>query len=66
MAADCGALLERKQLLGTERFVVDLRSGLDEVLEVSAGEEVAEVDELAVVLVLDCAVLAGTLLITHV
>ena len=32
---------------------MDLRSGLDEVLQVSAEQEVAEVDELAVVLILD-------------
>jgi len=46
-------LLEGKQLLGTEGLVVDLRSGLDEILEVRAEEEVAEVDEFAVVLILD-------------
>lgn len=43
---------------------MDLRGGLDEILQVGAGEEVAEVDELAVVLVLDVddtpAVLAST------
>jgi hypothetical protein len=50
---DSGALLEGKQLLGTEGLVVDLGGGLDEILEVGACEEVAEVDELAVVLVLD-------------
>jgi hypothetical protein len=32
---------------------VDLRGGLDQILEVSAGEEVAEVDEFAVLLVLN-------------
>ena len=47
-------VLEGEQLLGTEGLVVDLRSGLDEVLQVGAGEEVAEVDEFAVGLVLDC------------
>ena len=52
--ADSGALLKCEQLFGTERFIVDLRSGLNEVLEVSAGQEVTEVDEFAVVLVLDC------------
>jgi len=46
-------LLEGKQLLGTESLVVDLRGGLDEVLKVCAGEEVSQVDELAVVLVLN-------------
>jgi hypothetical protein len=54
VTANSRALLEGKQLLGTEGLVVDLRSGFDEVLEVGAGEEVAQVDELAVVLVLDC------------
>jgi hypothetical protein len=47
------ALLESQQLLGTEALVVDLRRGFDQVLEVSAGEEVAEVDEFAVGFVLD-------------
>ena len=47
------ALLQRQQLLGAERLVVDLRRRLDEVLEVGAEQEVAEVDEFAVVLVLD-------------
>ena len=32
-----GLLLERKQLLGAERLVVDLRGRLDEVLQVRAG-----------------------------
>jgi hypothetical protein len=53
VAADSRALLESKQLLGAEGLVVDLGGGLDEILEVGAKEEVAEVDELAVVLVLD-------------
>lgn len=47
------ALLEGKQLLGSEGFVVDLAGGLDQVLQVGLGEEVAEVDELAVVLIFD-------------
>lgn len=47
------ALLEGEQLLGAERLVVDLRGGVDQILEVSAGEEIAEVDEFAVLLVLD-------------
>ena len=51
------ALLEGKQLLGAERLVMDLCGRLDQVLQVGAGEEVAEVDEFAVVLVLDCGVL---------
>lgn len=53
MAALGAALLQSKQLLGTEGLVVDLAGGLDQVLQVGAGEEVAEVDELAVSLVLD-------------
>lgn len=48
-----GRLLEREQLLGAERLVVDLRRRLDEVLQVGAGQEVAQRDELAVRLVLD-------------
>ena len=52
--AESGAFLKCEQLFGTERFVVDLRSGLNKVLEVSASQEVTEVDEFAVVLVLDC------------
>lgn len=47
------ALLERQQLLSTEALVVDLRCCFDQVLEVGSGEEIAEVDELAVGLVLD-------------
>lgn len=47
------ALLECEKLLGTERLVVDLRCGVDQVLEVGAGEEVAEIDEFTVLLVLD-------------
>ena len=50
---DCGALLERKKLLGSEGFVVNLGGGFDKVLQVGAREEVAEVDEFAVVLVLN-------------
>ena len=53
-----GALLEGKQLLGAEGLVVDLCGGLDQVLQVSAGEEVAQVDEFAVGLILDWGVLA--------
>lgn len=47
------ALLQRQQLLRAEALVVDLAGGLDQVLQVGAGEEVAQVDELAVPLVLD-------------
>jgi len=46
-------LLQRQQLLRAEALVVDLARGLDQVLQMGAGEEVAQVDELAVPLVLD-------------
>ena len=53
MAPLCAALLQRQKLLSTEGFVVDLRSSLDQVLKVSSQEEVAQVNEFAVVLVLN-------------
>ena len=40
-------------MLGTEGLVVDLRGGLDEILEMGSGEEVSEVDEFTVVLIFD-------------
>lgn len=46
-------LLEGKQLLGAERLVVDQRGRLDQVLQVGACQEVAQVNELAMVLILD-------------
>lgn len=46
-------LLQSQKLLGTEGLVVDLGCRLNEVLEVGAEQEVSEVDELAVVLVLN-------------
>lgn len=52
-AASSTALLESQQLLSAESLVVDLAGGLDQVLEVGTGQEVAQVDELAVVLILD-------------
>ena len=58
MAAHSRALLEGKQLLGAEGFVVDLGGGLNEVLQMCASEEVAKVDEFAVCLILDCGMLA--------
>lgn len=48
-----GTLLQRKQLLRAEALIVDLARRLDQVLEMGAGEEVAQVDEFAVSLVLD-------------
>jgi hypothetical protein len=53
MSSSCTALLKRQQLLGTEGLVVDLRCGLDEILEMGAGEEVSEIDKFAMGLVLD-------------
>ncbi len=47
------ALLQCQKLLGAEGLVVDLGGRLDQVLQVGAGKEVAEVDKFAVVLVLD-------------
>ena len=51
--ANSAGFFECKQLLGAEGLVVDLGSSFDQVLQVSACEEVAEIDEFAVVLVLD-------------
>lgn len=53
VATGSAALLQGQQLLGTEGLVVDLACGLDQILQVGAGQEVAQVNELAVVLVLD-------------
>jgi hypothetical protein len=49
----CAALLQCQQLLSAESLVVDLRRGLDQILEMSTGEEVSEVDEFTVRLILD-------------
>lgn len=49
----CATLLQCQELLGTESLVVSLGCGLDEVLQVGPEQEVPQVDELAVVLVLD-------------
>lgn len=46
-------LLQSHELLRAEGLVVGLRCGLDEILEVRSKKEVAQVDELAVVLVLN-------------
>jgi hypothetical protein len=68
MSSYSAALLQGEELLGAEGLVVDLGCRLDEVLEVSAGEEVAEVHEFAVILVFDIdnspAVLTATNLTT--
>lgn len=47
------AFLEGEQLLASVALVVDLAGRLNQVLQMGAGEEIAEVDEFAVVLVLD-------------
>lgn len=52
-AASGAAFLQGQQLLSTEGLVVDLAGGLDQVLQVGAGQEVAQVNEFAVVLILD-------------
>lgn len=44
-------LLECKQLLSTEGLVVDLRSSLNEILQVCSQEEVSQVHKFAVVLI---------------
>jgi hypothetical protein len=49
----CAALLQRQQLLSAESLVMDLGRGLDQILEMSTGEEVSQVDEFTVRLVLD-------------
>jgi hypothetical protein len=53
MAADCRALLECKKLLGAEGLIVDLGGSLNEILQMGACEEVAEVYEFAVILILN-------------
>lgn len=47
------ALLQGQQLLGTESLVMDLRGGLDKVLEMCSEKEVSEIDKFAVSLVLN-------------
>lgn len=47
------ALLQGQKLLGTESLVVDLRRRLDQVLQVSASEEVTKVHKFTVVLIFD-------------
>lgn len=47
------ALLQCQQLLRAEALVVNLARRLDQILQMGAGEEVAEIDEFAVALVFD-------------
>jgi len=53
VASDGGTLLECEELLGTERLIMNLGGGFDQVLQMGACEEVAKVDKFAVVLILD-------------
>lgn len=53
MTTGSAALLQSQELFGTECLVVDLASGFHQILQVGAGEEVAQVHELAMVLILD-------------
>ena len=53
MSSSGAALLECQKLLGAECLVMDLRGRLNQILEVGAGKEVSEVDEFAVVLILN-------------
>jgi hypothetical protein len=46
-------LLQSKELLASERLVVDLGGGFNEILEVGAEEEITQVDKLAVTFILD-------------
>lgn len=52
VATGGAALLQSQKLLGTEGLVVNLAGGLDQILQVRASQEVAQVDKLAVVLIL--------------
>lgn len=47
------ALLQGQQLLRTESLVVDLAGCLNKVLQVRPGQEIAQVDEFAVVFIFD-------------
>jgi hypothetical protein len=53
MSSSGAALLKCQQLLCAEGFVMNLRCGFDQILEVGTGEEVSEVDKFAMVLVLN-------------
>ena len=53
MSSSSTALLESQKLLSTESLVVDLRRGLNKVLEMGSSKEVPEIHEFAVVLIFD-------------
>lgn len=46
-------LFQGQQLLRPERLVMDLRSGLNEILQVCSSQEVSQLHEFAVVGILD-------------
>lgn len=52
MAPSGTAFLQCQQLLGTEGLIVDLAGRLDKVLQMSASEEVPQVNKFTVVLIL--------------
>lgn len=47
------ALLERKELLRPEAFIMDLACSLDQVLQVCASEEIAQIHKFAMRLIFD-------------
>lgn len=51
--ACCTAFLEGQQLLGSERLVMNLAGGFNQILQVSSGEEIPEIDKFAVILIFD-------------
>lgn len=53
VVACCAAFLQSQKLLGAESLVMDLAGRFNQVLQVSASQEVPQVDEFAVVLVFD-------------
>ncbi len=53
MSTGSAAFFQCKELLSTERLVMNLRCGLNEVLEMCTCEEVAQIHEFAMVLVFD-------------
>lgn len=52
-SSSSAALLQCQQLLRAESFVMNLTGCLNKVLQMRAGEEIAQVDEFAVILVFD-------------
>ena len=53
MTSGSTALLQCQQLLSTEGLVMDLTGSFDKILEVGTGQEVSQIDELAVSIVFD-------------